>query len=39
MDLYADDMAVYDIGLDKDMSENNIQHSLSLLKRGTALRG
>ena len=32
MDLYADDMALYAIGVDKDVLENNLQHSLSLLK-------
>ena len=32
MDLYADGTPLYDIGLDKDMLENNLQHSLNLLK-------
>ena len=32
MDLYADDTTLYDIGLDKDMLANNLQHSLNLLK-------
>ena len=32
VDLYADDTTLYDIGLDKDMVENNLQHSLNLLK-------
>ena len=32
VDLYADDTTLYDIGLDKDMLENNLQHSLNLLK-------
>ena len=32
VDLYADYTALYDIGLDKDMLENNLQHSLNLLK-------
>ena len=32
VDLYADDTTLYDIGLDKDMVENNPQHSLNLLK-------
>ena len=32
MDLYADDTTLYDIGSDKDMLENNIQHALSFLK-------
>ena len=33
MDLYADDTTnLYDIGLDKDMLENNLQHALNLLK-------
>ena len=31
VDLYADDTTLYDIGLDVDMLENNIQHSLNLL--------
>ena len=31
MDLYADDTTLYDIGLDKDMLENNLQHSLNLI--------
>ena len=30
--LYADDTTLYDIGLDKDTIENNLQHSLNLLK-------
>ena len=30
--LYADDTTLYDIGLDRDMLENNPQHSLDLLK-------
>ena len=29
---YADDTTLYDIGLDKDTVENNLQHSLNLLK-------
>ena len=32
VDLYADDTNLYDIGLDKDMLENNLQHALNLLK-------
>ena len=32
VDLYADDTTLYDIGLDKDMIENNLQHALNLLK-------
>ena len=32
VDLYADDTTLYDIGLDKDTVENNLQHSLNLLK-------
>ena len=32
MDLYADDTTLYDIGLGKDILENNLQHSLNLLK-------
>ena len=32
MDLYADNTTLYDIGFDKDMLENNLQHSLNLLK-------
>ena len=32
VDLYADDTTLYDIGLDKDTLENNLQHSLNLLK-------
>ena len=32
VDVYADDTTLYDIGLDKDMIENNLQHSLNLLK-------
>ena len=32
VDLYADDIALYDIGLDKGMLENNLQHSVNLLK-------
>ena len=32
MDLYADDTTLYDIGLDKDMLDNNLQHALNLLK-------
>ena len=31
--LYADDTTLYDIGLDKDMLENNLQHALNLLKK------
>ena len=31
VDLYADDTTLYDIGLDKDMLENNLQHSLNLI--------
>ena len=30
--LYADDTTLYGIGLFKDMLENNLQHSLNLLK-------
>ena len=30
--MYADDTTLYDIGLEKDMLENNLQHSLNLLK-------
>ena len=30
--LYADDTTLYDICLDKDMSENNPQYALNLLK-------
>ena len=30
--LYADDTTLYDFGLDKDTFENNMQHSLNLLK-------
>ena len=32
VDLYVDDTTLYDIGLDKDTLENNVQHSLNLLK-------
>ena len=32
VDLYAGDTTLYDIGLDKDTLENNLQHSLNLLK-------
>ena len=32
VDLYADDTTLYDIGLDKDTLENNLQQSLNLLK-------
>ena len=32
VDLYADDTTLYDIGLDKDTMENNLQHILNLLK-------
>ena len=32
VDLYADDTTMYGIGLDKDKIENNLQHSLNLLK-------
>ena len=32
MNLYADDATMYDIVLDKDMLENNLHHSLNLLK-------
>ena len=32
VDLYADDTTLYDIGLDKETLENNLQHSLILLK-------
>ena len=32
VDLYADDTTLYDIGLDKETLENNMQHSLNLLK-------
>ena len=32
VDLYADDTTLYDIRLDKDTLENNLQHSLNLLK-------
>ena len=32
MDLYADDTTLYGIGLDKDMLENNLQHSFNLVK-------
>ena len=32
LDLYADDTTLYDIGRDKDTFENNLQHSLNLLK-------
>ena len=31
VDLYADDMTLYDIGLDKDMLENMLHYSLNLL--------
>ena len=30
--LYADDTTLYNIGLDKDTLENNLQQSLNLLK-------
>ena len=33
VDLYADDTTLYDIRLDKDTLEKNLQHSLSLLKK------
>ena len=32
VDLHVDDTTLYDIGLDKDTLENNLQHSLNLLK-------
>ena len=32
VNLYADCTTMYDIGLDKDMLENNLHHSLNLLK-------
>ena len=32
VDLYADDMILYDIGLDKDTVENNLQYDFNLLK-------
>ena len=32
VDLYVGDTTLYDIGLDKDKLENNLQHSLNLLK-------
>ena len=32
VDLYADDTTLYDIGLDKDTLENNLQHSLNFFK-------
>ena len=32
VDLYAGDTTLYDIGLDKDTLENNLQHSLNLFK-------
>ena len=32
LDLYGDDTNIYDIGLDKDMLENNLQYALNLLK-------
>ena len=32
VDLYADDTTLYDIGLDKDMLENNLQHAMNLLQ-------
>ena len=32
VDLYADDKTSYDIGLDKDTLENNLQQSLNLFK-------
>ena len=32
VDLYDDDTTLYDISLDKDTVENNLQHSLNLLK-------
>ena len=32
LDLYTDDTTLYDIGLDKDMLENNLQYALNLLK-------
>ena len=32
MDLYADDTTLYEIGFDKDVLENNLQHALNLLK-------
>ena len=32
MDLYADGMTLYDIGLDKDTIENNLQYDFNLLK-------
>ena len=32
VNLYADDSTLYDIGLDKDILENNLQHALNFLK-------
>ena len=32
VDLYADDTTLYEIGFDKDVLENNLQHALNLLK-------
>ena len=32
VDLYADDMTLYDIGLDQNMLENDLQHPLNLLQ-------
>ena len=32
VNLYSDGTTLYDIGLDKSTSENNLQHSLNLLK-------
>ena len=32
VDLYADDTTLYDIGLDKNMLENNLQQALNFLK-------
>ena len=34
VDLYTDDTTLYDIGIDKDTLENNLQHCLNLLKIG-----
>ena len=31
VDMYADDTTLYDIGFDKDILENNLQHALNLL--------
>ena len=39
VDLYADDTTLYDIGLDKDTLENNLQHSLNLFKMWCLVNG